>query len=388
LRKGRAAEQKKRREARVLKLAADATAQGILDEYQKIRTKNIQAANEAVGILITGGLGEHMKKKKGKKREKKIKEFLDENLRAPPADDVDSGGEAEHADAADDNEMDEDTTSQEQIAKLRFEDGRSDSGPPDGVKNKFYPGLAYEYEYNYFQGIKADDTIFDMQLNPAWCENVFELFLTQLCRLYPGNWFHVPIGSAHGIPEAIASPPFNPVVVRYQQKDRAYYLSYSVASCLNYMGHLDEASKVAAAAPDLVSLPGDMAFEKLRAILMIEVLPHMGLCMVWNGKKRQRYKSRKVMSVGEIVSSKTPYLTLVQPKGTDGSVDHAVCVVDDIIFDSTLTYALKLRKESFDVVCGPSGMAELGRAIRFCLPYGVKHTKPEREKRGMKRNWD
>jgi hypothetical protein len=125
------------------------------------------------------------------------------------------------------------------------------------------------------------------------------------------------------------------VVVRYKQKDRAYCLSYSVASCLTYMGHLDEASKVAAAAPDLVGLPGDMAFEKLRAVMM-EVLPHMGQCMVWNGKKRQRYKPRKVMSVGEIVSSKTPYLTLVHPKGMDGSVDHGVCVVDDIIFDSTL----------------------------------------------------
>jgi hypothetical protein len=94
------------------------------------------------------------------------------------------------------------------------------------------------------------------------------------------------------------------------------------------------------------------------------------------------------MSVGDNVSSKTPYLTLVQQKGMDGSVDHAVCIVDDIIFDSTLTYALKLQEESFDRVCGPSGIAELGRVIRFCLPYGVKHTKPEREKREMKRNWD
>jgi hypothetical protein len=49
-----------------LKLSADATAQGILDEYQKIRTKNMQVAGAAVGILITGGLREYMKKK-GKK---------------------------------------------------------------------------------------------------------------------------------------------------------------------------------------------------------------------------------------------------------------------------------------------------------------------------------
>jgi hypothetical protein len=125
-----------------------------------MRTKNIQAADEAVGILITGGLGEHMKKKKGKKRDKHFKEFLHKNLRVPPADDSDGDGEAEHADAADNIEMDEDTTSQEQIAKLRFEHGISNRDPPDRVKNKFYQGLTYEYEYSYFQGMKSDNTVF------------------------------------------------------------------------------------------------------------------------------------------------------------------------------------------------------------------------------------
>jgi hypothetical protein len=94
---------------------------------------------------------------------------------------------------------------------------------------------------------------------------------------------------------------------------------------LIYMGHVDEARKVAAAAPGFISLPGDVAFEKLRAI-MIEVLPQMGQCMVWNVRKRRRNKSRKVMLVGEIVRSMTPHLTVVHPKGMDkvgGS--HSMC---------------------------------------------------------------
>jgi hypothetical protein len=69
--------------------------------------------------------------------------------------------------------------------------------------------------------------------------------------------------------------------VHYQQKDQDYCLPYSVASCLNYMGHVDEARQMAVAAPDFVSLPGDVVFEKLRD-LMIEVVPHMGQCTVWN----------------------------------------------------------------------------------------------------------
>jgi hypothetical protein len=109
-------------------LAANAKAQGILDEYQIMRKKNIEEADAAVGILITGGLGEYMKKRKGKQRERQIKEYLDENLRVLPADDGNGDNEA------DVDEKDEDTTFQEQIAKLRFERGRSNRDPPDGVK--------------------------------------------------------------------------------------------------------------------------------------------------------------------------------------------------------------------------------------------------------------
>jgi hypothetical protein len=63
----RAAEQKQRRDARVLKLMSDAITQRKKDEAAKVRAQNIEAANEAVDILLLGGLGEHMKARKGKK---------------------------------------------------------------------------------------------------------------------------------------------------------------------------------------------------------------------------------------------------------------------------------------------------------------------------------
>jgi hypothetical protein len=83
--------------------------------------------------------------------------------------------------------------------------------------------IRYKHEYNFFRGMKTDNTIFDIQLNPACCENVFELVFTQLCRLHPDFWFHVPIGSARGVPTSVvALPPFTSVVVHYQQKDQDY----------------------------------------------------------------------------------------------------------------------------------------------------------------------
>jgi hypothetical protein len=74
----------------------------------------------------------------------------------------------------------------------------------------------------------------------------------------------------------------------------------------------------------------------------------MGQCMVWNERKRNRNKSRKVMLVGKIVRRKTPYLTLVHSEGMDGSVDHVVCVAIDVIFYARLTHAMKSHEESFD----------------------------------------
>jgi hypothetical protein len=119
LKNAREAEQKGRRDARVLKLAADAITQRKKDEAAKIRVHNIEAADDAVNILLLGGLDEHMKARKGKKRDKHIREFLDENLRAPsPVD-----GDAEPLEAPDDSEKDAYTSSQEQIAKLKFELG-------------------------------------------------------------------------------------------------------------------------------------------------------------------------------------------------------------------------------------------------------------------------
>jgi hypothetical protein len=57
LRNVRAEEQKQRRDARVLKLAADAIVQRKMDESAKMQTQNIEVADGAVDILMLGGLG-------------------------------------------------------------------------------------------------------------------------------------------------------------------------------------------------------------------------------------------------------------------------------------------------------------------------------------------
>jgi hypothetical protein len=146
------------------------------------------------------------------------------------------------------------------------------------------------------------------------------------------------------------------------------------------MGYGTVAHRVAEAAPQWTSLPGDMVFDQLRDI-MKEVLPESGQCMVFNKGHGHR---RKNISVADLICCRTPYLTVVLPKGNDGSADHAVCVVDDLIFDARFSHALKLCDDTFKWVCGPKGVCQLGYVLRFCLPHGVKKTKHERV---MRRNW-
>jgi hypothetical protein len=178
---------------------------------------------------------------------------------------------------------------EDQVALLVFWQGTKGIDPPSpNAKNvrkycinpKAGPKYCYDYDYNYFEGKTAAGVIFNYQLNPAWCEFVFELIFTPLCRRQPGCWFHVPIGSAR-IDEELSVRLVTDVAVRYPQRDMDYCLPYAVTSCLNYMGHVIEAKRVAATAPDLIYLPGDVVIGRLRTTMQ-EVLPEVGQCRIFN----------------------------------------------------------------------------------------------------------
>ena len=77
------------------------------------------------------------------------------------------------------------------------------------------------------------------------------------------------------------------------------------------------------------------------------------------------------MSIDDLVENKTIYPTIVVPQGEDKSVGHAVCVVDDFIFDSTQKYVMKLTKESLDWICGEKGCFGIYFALRFDTKYGT-----------------
>jgi len=71
-------------------------------------------------------------------------------------------------------------------------------------------------------------------------------------------------------------------------------------------------------------------------------LPLIGLPTKFNEKGKRK------LTIEELLENKTPYPTIVVPVGKNGFCAHAVCMVDDLIFDSITLYALLMKMESFE----------------------------------------
>ena len=100
--------------------------------------------------------------------------------------------------------------------------------------------------------------------------------------------------------------------------------------------------------------------------------PIIGTPTSFNQKTR-RLKRKRELTLKELAQSRTPFPTLVIPLGKDGSVNHAFTVVNDLIFDSSIPYALKCKVESIGWLCncGKTGAVGIHAAFRFENPNGV-----------------
>jgi hypothetical protein len=171
------------------------------------------------------------------------------------------------------------------------------------------------------------------------------------------------------------------VGVSFAQGGSEYCLTYAVASAMRYAGLRTEAQKVEHAG-SMKQLPGDVALAKIVQLIR-ECAPQIGGYRAFNNTKKKKKAAHK-MDLDDLIRDKTPCLTIVQPMGRDGSQDHIVTVVDDLVFDTRLTVALKLSHAAFQWICGEQGFWKLGRVYRFFESHNTSKKFPERT---MQRNW-
>jgi hypothetical protein len=154
--------------------------------------------------------------------------------------------------------------------------------------------------------------------------------------------------------------------VKYQQGDWNQCLFKATASALHYCGRSEAASRVSNAAPTVQYLSREKAILSLREKVMLHA-PEIGGVIAFNQHRKRR--KMNCLSLEELVQNKSIFPTMVIPRANDGSASHAVVVVDDIIFDATQSYALKLCQESFEWICGKDGVGGIERAVRFKKPW-------------------
>jgi len=252
---------------------------------------------------------------------------------------------------------------EDQIAQLMFVPGSSKEDPPLHAKANLYTMRDEEkvFKYNYFVGKTATGKLIKANLNPLWCEDIFELKFVECCRLQPETWFHVPLGSS----DLSFGPPskelLTEVRVKFQQENKEFCLVNSVASALFYLKHYEEAEAIHQHAEEISVLPGNVAFLQLIQ-LMQDYIPKLGGATIYN--RRRRKQKARIMTMEDLIIPST-YLTLVQPISNDGGADNVVTVIFYLFFYTRNVYALKVNAESLHWICGKGGLCRLGPIYRF-----------------------
>ena len=227
---------------------------------------------------------------------------------------------------------------------------------------------------------RHQERVVPYHLTVEWVRWCFKPEYVTLVMKEMKRWHRVVIGNTRTHADVAPKYMRTQVPVAYPQGDHDRCLFLGLASALHYMGLIEEAAKLAGMASKAEHLPGTKGIEALKAA-MIECAPCIGRPQVFNKRKR---KPRSRLTVEDVTLVLSQYPTVVIPLGTDGSVNHAICVVDDLIFDATQWCALKCKVESIGWICdsGSKGVAGVYEAFRFQNPMNCKPL--ERE---IVRNW-
>jgi sentrin-specific protease 1 len=208
-------------------------------------------------------------------------------------------------------------------------------------------------------------------LNPDWVEYYFDGVFVELTKLQPRYWWPVVLGNSREeddlAPEELM---VTQVKIQYPQFDRELCLVNSVASTLYHCGEKEAARQLMQRCSEFQYLTKPLALKQLKEI-MRDVVPCIGDCEVFNQGKAKKNKIKK-LSIEELINKKTRFPTVVVPLGKDGSNNHAIVVINDLILDSTQAFAMKLCRESLDWICGDMGIDVIDVALRFNRSHGTK----------------
>ena len=209
------------------------------------------------------------------------------------------------------------------------------------------------------------------RLGPVFpCHNIdeFDDNLILSAKEFPGKWMGPTIGDTN-----YEVPPdhlLTNVPSIYQQFRKRYCLTHSLASVLSYC-QLDFAAELMASQGAVFSPKqfGD-AINELRSFMQ-NIAPCIGTPTIYGIRTNTHSRKKRTLEWDDIFTKLTRFPTLVIPVLPDGSTNHAFCVVDDLIFDSTVPYAMKLTWETVKWICRGFD-SKIYCALRFETKFSPK----------------
>ena len=229
----------------------------------------------------------------------------------------------------------------------------------DAVTNRFYTSV-YNFRSKRYTRVVVQRSV--DWINPD---------LIAQAREEPGTWIAPPIGdpSDRIAPDHIRSK----VSVLYEQHNNPFCLTYCMSSALWYCGFREQAKLLSTQAKVFATLHYNAAINGLLGF-MSNLAPTIGRPTIYGRRVKGNGKFRRKLTWDDVFTNVTPYPTLIFPITSSGRTGHAICVVDDLIFDSITDSALRLCEESVNWIFNDE-QVDINEAFRFntkCSPRGVK----------------
>jgi hypothetical protein len=210
------------------------------------------------------------------------------------------------------------------------------------MRLRFEPKTNRYYVMNSVDGKKARHLVDPITLG------TYNELLVESARKHAGIWVGPTIGSARtgcvgtgDAPVQLCTKQVSP----YQQVNQPFCLCYSMANALFYTDYKEAAELMYSAAERLSKNHFEGQIGELIS-LMQNILPVIGSPTVYGQRLTTQNRKKRSLSWDQLFGERSPFPTLVIPQLPNGKFDHAFCVVDDLIFDSTTPRALKLCMDS------------------------------------------
>ena len=240
---------------------------------------------------------------------------------------------------------------------------------PDNPNELYWP-----HHYKVMEIKNGERKISKDKVTAEWIKLNFHPDFLLACRMRSGEWLPVPLGDFRPAADPNTGTLETNVSVRFIQKEgENHCLFYSVASTLWYLGYKRAAKALQAQAVNAENAPSSTQLKQLMTILRLKH-QQFGRHVKYN--RPTSNGGTRTLDLGDLFLNGTARPIVAIPLGNDGSVTHAVCIIDFLVFDSTQPKALRLCRETIDSVCGDPGSQGIWEAYSLepyqCVPQKRK----------------